>query len=301
VHVFVTGATGLIGARLCAALVADGHRVSGLSRRAAPPEPAGVEWLLGDPCHTEDWSEVAAAADAVVHLAGASIADGRWTEARKAELVRSRVESTRVLVEALAKGSGERRSFVCASAVGYYGEGGERELDEDAPPGDDFLARLCVDWEQHATRAGALGVRVVRLRLAPVLSAEGGVLERMLPIFRTGLGGPIGAPSRWFPWIHEDDVLGLLRFCLEGPVAGPVNAAAPGAVRMGEFARTLGRVLRRPALLPVPITPLKLALGEFAEHISPHQHVVPRRAIEAGYEFVHPELEGALRACLGRD
>lgn len=297
-HVFITGATGLIGEQLCTRLLAEGHRVTGLTRRAPPDEPPGVEWLSGDPCHTEDWCAVAAEADAVVHLAGASIADGRWTEARKAELVRSRVESTRVLVDALGTGKSEGRVLVCASATGYYGDGGEDELAEDAPPGDDFLATLCVQWEAAAQRAEGFGLRVVRLRIAPVLSSEGGALERMLPIFRAGLGGPIGPASRWFPWVHEDDVVGLLRFCIQHPIAGPVNAAAPGAVRMGEFARTLGRVVHRPAWIPVPITALRVALGEFGNHISPGQHVIPRRALDAGYSFQRPELEPALERCV---
>jgi len=187
---------------------------------------------------------------------------------------------------------------VCASACGYYGSRGEEELSESSPPGSGFLAQLCCEWEAEADRAEALGIWVVKLRYGIVLSARGGALKQMLQLFRLGLGGPLGPGHRWFPWVAEADTLGLLRFTLEREIAGPVNVVAPGASRMSEFARTLGRVLGRPALLPVPELWLKLVLGEMGGSLTPGQHAVPRAALEAGYGFRQPTLEGALKTAV---
>ena len=290
---FVTGASGLVGSRLCADLSSAGHEVMGLSRQ---PRTGGPEWVLGDAGEPGSWTERACAADAVFHLCGESIAEGRWTSARKRALLSSRVDSTRVLLESLAASAQRPRVLVCASACGYYGARGEEELAESSPPGSDFLAELCCAWEAEADAAERLGMRVVKLRLGVVLSAGGGALAKMLPIFRLGLGGPLGPGRRWFPWLAESDAVGLMRFALEREMSGPVNAVAPGAVRMGEFAATLGRVLRRPALLPLPEVALKLALGEMGGSLTPGQHVVPQAALEAGYCFEHPTLEAALAA-----
>jgi len=288
---FVTGASGLIGSDLCADLLADGHEVTGLSRQ---PRRGGPEWVAGDASEPGGWTDAACAADAVFHLAGDSVASGRWTSARKRALVRSRVDSTRVLVGALAAARRRPALLVCASACGYYGSRGEEELSESSPPGAGFLAQLCRDWEAEADRAEALGVRVVKVRFGIVLSARGGALSKMLPLFRLGLGGPLGPRRRWFPWVAESDALGLLRFVLDHEISGPLNAVAPGASRMGEFASTLGRVVRRPALLPVPESALQLVLGEMGASLTPGQHVVPRAALGAGYGFLQPTLADAL-------
>lgn len=292
---FVTGASGLVGSRLCADLSSAGHAVTGLSRR---PRTGGPEWVLGDAGESGPWTERASAADAVFHLCGESIAEGRWTRARKRALLRSRVDSTRVLVEALAASDQRPRVLVCASACGYYGARGEEELAESSPPGSDFLADLCRAWEAEADRAEGLGMRVVKVRFGVVLSARGGALAKMLPIFRLGLGGPLGPGRRWFPWLADSDAAGLMRFALEREISGPVNAVAPGAVRMGEFAATLGRVLRRPAVLPLPGVALRLALGEMGGSLTPGQRVVPQAALEAGYRFESPTLEAALAAAV---
>jgi uncharacterized protein (TIGR01777 family) len=299
--IFLTGASGLVGTRLRDELLAADHEVVALSRSARTPSGSGpFRWVQGDPRAPGPWIDEAVSADAVFHLAGESVASGRWSEARKRELVRSRVDSTRVLVRAFRSAAARPELFVCASACGYYGPRGEEELTEDAAPGDDFLARLCVDWEIEARRVAALGMRVVCVRFGVVLSPRGGALARMLPIFRLGLGGPLGPASRWFPWIVEDDAAGILAFALESDVAGPINAVAPEPVRMGDFSRALGRALRRPALLPVPLFALRLAMGEMGGSLVPGQKVNPAALAAAGYRFRQPTLEGALKSCLSK-
>lgn len=307
-RIFVTGASGLLGAQLCRARVAAGDEVWALSRHAQGRAIAGVRWLQGDVMQAGPWLEQAAACDAVVHLAGESIAAGRWTAARKRQLLASRVDSARLLARAIAAAPRRPAVLVSASACGIYGARGEEELDEEAAPGDDFLARLCVAWEHEVRAAERADLRVVCLRFGVVLSRHGGALARMLLPFRLGVGGSLGPSERWFPWLHEADALGLLAHALEGAgtggeavLRGPVNAVAPGAVRMGEFARSLGRVLGRPALLPLPLPLLRLALGELALGLVPGQHVRPRAALAAGYRFLHPQLEPALRDLLARD
>jgi uncharacterized protein (TIGR01777 family) len=297
--VFVTGATGLLGARLCADLVGAGVEVRALSRRASgAPQRQGMRWISGDPANPGDWQRELAGVRAVVHLAGESVAARRWSQAQKRRLYDSRIESTRRIVEALGELGSRPEVLVCGSASGYFGARGEEELDESSAPGSDFLAQLCCDWEAAAQTATPLGLRVVSLRFGVVLGSGGGALARMRLPFRLGLGGPMGPPRRWFPWIHEDDALGLIRLALAGGLHGPVNAVAPGLIRQAEFARTLGRVLRRPALIPMPLGLLRLALGEMAEGLVPGQLIVPRAAEAAGYEFRYPELESALAAAL---
>ena len=292
----MTGTTGLLGSRLAGELGEQGHEVVGLSR--TPQDTEGVAWFEGDPAQPGSWQDAIDGCDAVVHLAGESIASGRWSAARKRTLVASRVESARLIVEAIARAKSPPRSLLSASAVGFYGPRGEEALHEDAAPGEDFLAQLCVEWEAAAAGAQRHGVRVVCLRLGPVLSSRGGALARMLPFFRAGLGGPLGPSKHWFPWVHEDDAVGLARFALEARWAGPVNVVAPEAVRMGDFAKCLGRTLGRPALLPLPGFALKLALGEMGAALSPGQKVVPGVAEHVGYGFKRPDLAGALEACL---
>lgn len=297
-RVFVTGATGLIGSRLCGELVEAGHEVVALSRR--PREGGAFEWVQGDAAKPGLWQQAVSGCDAVIHLAGESIAGSRWTAARKRLLLDSRVESTRRVVEAIGSAKSPPRSIVSASAVGFYGPRGDEELREDSTPGKDFLAQLCVDWEAAAAGAQRHGVRVVCLRFGVVLSSRGGALGKLLPPFRLGLGGPVGPAARWFPWVDEDDAVGLARFALEADWAGPVNVVGPEAATMGDFARTLGRCLRRPAIFRVPQLALRLALGEFAGSLSPGQKVFPAVAERVGYEFAKPSLADALSACVGR-
>ncbi|MCK6481385.1 MAG: TIGR01777 family oxidoreductase [Planctomycetes bacterium] len=290
----VTGATGFIGGELVRRLEAP--RV--LSRdparaRAALPGAEPFPWdAEGGPPPAEAFEGV----EAVLHLAGDPVAEGRWNPEKKARIRDSRVKGTRHLVEALRALPRRPRVLVAASAVGFYGDRGDEVLAEDAAPGADFLASVCRDWEEMARGAEALGVRTVMLRIGVVLG-RGGALRRMLLPFRLGLGGPLGDGRQWMPWIHVEDVVGLLLHAArEEGMRGPVNAAAPGACTNREFTRALGRVLRRPAILPAPRFGLRLAFGEFADILFASTRAVPRAALAAGYSFRHPEVEGALRA-----
>ena len=301
-RVLITGASGLLGNALCRDLSRAGQEVIGLSRSQQEASPDVSRWIVGDPGVAGPWLEEVQHADAVVHLAGESIASGRWTVSRKQRLVASRVESTRLIAEAIRGCDTPPRHFLCASAVGYYGPRGDELLHEEAVPGGDFLATLCRDWESAAMLAEREGVSVRRLRFGVIFSARGGALAKMLLPFRLGLGGPIGPPGRWFPWIHERDAVGLVLHQLDEPAtdAAAVNVVSPGAVTMGEFARTLGRVLNRPAVLPVPLGMLRVVLGEMTDMLSPGQRVMADRALDSGYVFRFPDLESALRECLER-
>jgi uncharacterized protein len=289
-RVLVTGGTGFVGGRLVAMLCARGDQVTIVTRTPrAPREPrAGVEY--------EAWLPDVSRFDAIVHLAGESVVAKRWNEKQKSRLWSSRVDSTRELVGAIAKSKQRPKVLVCASAVGYYGDRGEEVLLESSPPAGTFLARLCVAWEAEAAKADAHGVRVASIRIGMVLGQGGGALKSMLPVFKLGLGGPFGDGRAWLPWIHVDDLCALIVFAIDDERArGAFNAAAPGIVQNREFARTLGRVLSRPAFLPVPGFALKIALGEVGAVLIASQRCVPARARELGFEFAHPDLEPALR------
>jgi len=289
VRVLVTGGTGFIGGAVCHALRGAGHTVTIVTR-----DPGQVS---GD---AVDWDAVPQAigtADAVVNLAGEPIAGGRWNAARKHAVLQSRVHATRTLVDAARMASTRPRVMISASAVGWYGARGDEVLDETAVPGGDFLANVCRAWEEEASRAEALGMRVVRLRLGMVLAGDGGALGRMLPAFRAFVGGRLGDGRQWVSWIHRGDVTGLVVDALanEG-YRGAVNATAPEPVRNRDFVAALGRVLARPAAIPVPAFVLRVALGELADMLLTGQRVVPRAAERLGYRWQHPQLLGALRA-----
>ena len=287
--ILLTGATGFIGRHFTSLAQSRGHQVLPVSRK---PRAGGYDW---SPASLEAG---VAAADAIVHLAGENLFGKRWTEAQKKRLVESRVETTSRLAQLAAR----RRpaAFLSASAVGYYGPSERQGLDESTPPGNDFLAELCRRWEEATAAASAAGVRTVLFRTGIVLGREDGALKQMLPPFKLGVGGPIGSGKQWLSWIHLADEVGLLLFLLEAAAAkGPFNLSAQHPVDMKEMARTLGKVLHRPAVLPVPGFALKVALGEVADVLLTGQHVVPKRALEAGYRFQFPELEWALRDILG--
>jgi hypothetical protein len=293
VNVLVTGGTGFVGGSLVNQLVVRDDRVVILTRtpERARSARAGVTYAR--------WPVDVSRFDAVVNLAGAGVVDRRWSAEYKRELVSSRVDLTRALVEAIARAPRRPGVLVSASAVGYYGDRGEEELTEDSRPGDDFLARLCADWEGAAQRAADSGVRVATVRIGLVLGRRGGALARMLPIFRLGLGGPFGTGRAWFPWVHVEDVAGLVVHALSSASAsGALNAAAPGSVRNREFAAALGRALSRPAILPVPPFALKMALGESARVLTASQRALPRRTQATGFRFQWPELEPALKNLL---
>ncbi|MEA3198726.1 MAG: uncharacterized protein QOE90_154 [Thermoplasmata archaeon] len=275
----ITGSHGMIGAALRAHLLGQGHRVVRLPRRVGASDLAGL--------------------DAVVHLAGESISK-RWTKARKREILASRVEPTRALVDALA-GSGVR-ALVTASAIGFYGDRGEAEVDETSPRGAGFLADVVEAWEREAGRAEGMGVRVVQARFGIVLSPRGGALKQLLLPFRLGAGGRIASGRAWWSWVDLEDVVGALAFALREPaLEGPVLVVAPHPVRNADFTRALARALRRPAILPEPAFALRLGLGEMADELLLAScRARPTKLLAAGYRFARPELTGSLRAMLGR-
>ncbi|MDX2153084.1 MAG: TIGR01777 family oxidoreductase [Bryobacteraceae bacterium] len=289
----VTGATGLVGRQLIAALVADGRAVRALARRPAafPPTVTFAPWdtLQGPPPETalQDL-------DAIVHLAGEPVAQ-RWTPEVKQRIRASRVDGTRRLVESLSTISARPSVLVSASAIGYYGDRGDKTLTEDAKPGAGFLPETCVEWERTADLAESLGIRVVKLRIGVVLDPRGGALEKMLPPFRAGVGGRLGSGRQWMSWIHRQDLIRLIRFAIDTPtLRGPVNATAPHPETNAAFSATLGRALHRPAILPAPALAVKLMFGEMAEVVLASQRVLPQVATAAGFTFQFPTLAPAL-------
>lgn len=299
--ILISGSSGFIGTALVEALAHGGHTVCRLVRpqsaRLGGPQGRAVRW---DPLSGEMDSAAAEGTEAVVNLAGASIAEGRWSDARKRVLRSSRVDATRQLVSALFRLARPPQVFVSASAIGYYGDRGDEELAEQSPAGNDFLATLARDWEAEATRAARFGARVVLLRFGLVLARHGGALPRMLLPFRLGLGGRLGSGKQWMSWLTLTEVVGIIRYALgTAALRGPANAVTPNPVRNADFTGILGRVLRRPTLFPAPAVALRLALGEMAQALLlSSQRVLPRELEELGYGFEQPRLEPALRALL---
>lgn len=299
--VTVTGATGLIGTKLVTALKARGDDVLVLAR-----DPEKATGALRTPALAWDAvggpppAEALAGRDAVVHLAGAPVAQ-RWSEKAKRAILESREAGTRNLVDGLRAAQPRPAVLVCASAVGYYGPQGDEPLSESAPPGGDFLAEVCVRWEQEAARAAQDGVRVVHLRTGVVLDAGGGALRKMLPPFRAGVGGPVAGGDQYMPWIHVDDVVGLyLKALDDAGWSGAYNASAPEPVTNKAFSKALGTALRRPAIAPVPAFALRVLYGDMAEIVTEGQRAVPERALAEGYAFRHTELVPALKDALGK-
>jgi len=268
----VAGASGLIGTHLGRALRERGDEVVPLPRFGTTP------WNVEG-------------ADAVVNLAGASVAGKRWTPAYKQEIEDSRVRTTRALVEAIAAARRKPRVLVNASAVGYYGGRGDEVLEEAARPGADFLAGVVQKWEAEAQRAP---IRSVQMRTGIVLSAKGGALEKMLPPFKAFVGGPIGSGKQWFPWIHIADEVAAFLWAIDRELTGPVNLVAPGIVTMKDFAKALGRALHRPSWAPVPGGPLKILLGEFASSLLDGQRAVPKKLLDSGFRFRFTDVDAAL-------
>lgn len=296
-RVIITGGSGLIGRALVDSLVAHDHlpvvvsrnpdRISGL--------PAGAETAGWDAADAARFAEIAAGADAVVHLAGESIASGRWTDERKRRILDSRVRSTTAVAEALGRGDEAPGILLQGSAVGYYGPSGDEEVDETGAPGDDFLAEVCVAWEEASAGVEERGVRRAVLRTGVVLGRAGGALPRMALPFKLFGGGPVGSGDQWLPWIHLADEVGAIRFLLEHAEArGPFNLTAPEPVTNAQLGKALGRVLGRPSFLPTPGLALKLAMGEMSSLVLDGQRAVPRALLDLGYEFRFAGIEEAL-------
>jgi len=292
-RILLTGGTGLIGRQLCRHWSSQGHHLTVWSR--SPEKVAGIcgPQVRGI-ARLEDLGQEPL--DAIINLAGAPIGDRLWTHKRKALLWSSRITLTETLLAWLESREQKPEVLISGSAVGWYGDGGERELSEDSPPViDDFASQLCIAWEETAQRAEAMGIRVVLVRTGLVVSAEGGFLSRLLLPFKMGLGGPIGNGRQWMPWIHIKDQIGAIDFLLQRiDASGPYNACAPQPVRNREFAKTLGSVLHRPAFMPLPTLVLKVALGEMSLLLLGGQKAVPARLLEAGYTFQFTDLRAAL-------
>jgi uncharacterized protein len=300
-RVVITGGTGLIGRALAADLAASGREVIVLSRapERATDLPAGVRAVRWDGRTAQGWGELVGGAEAVVNLAGENLAAGRWTPERRARIRESRLHAGAAVVEAVRAADEKPRVLIQASAVGYYGPHGDEELTETAPPGNDFLARLCLEWEASTAAVEGFGVRRASIRTGIVLSAHGGALPRLLLPFRFFAGGRLGNGRQWYPWIHLADEVAAIRFLIETEAAsGPINLTAPHPVTNAALSATIGRVLGRPALLPAPGFALRLALGAMATVVLDGQRVVPARLLTLGFRFRFSDLEAALRDLL---
>ncbi|HWC75163.1 MAG TPA: TIGR01777 family oxidoreductase [Gemmatimonadales bacterium] len=294
--IVVSGSTGLIGSALVPRLVGQGHRVVPLVRRRVAPGECALSW---DPEAGRIDRAGLEGSDVVVHLAGENLF-GRWTPAKKQRIRDSRVNGTRLISETIAGLSQCPAVLVAASAIGYYGDRGEETLTEQSTPGDDFLAHVARDWEAATAAASTAGIRVTNTRFGVVLAPKSGALAKMLPAFRVGLGGPVGTGNQYFSWVSLDDLINAILHILTSPdLAGPVNVTAPAPVTNREFAKTLGKVLGRPSVVPVPAFALRIAFGaEGAAMLQSGQRVLPARLVESGFQFCYGTLEPALRHLL---
>ena len=295
--ILISGSSGLIGTAATTALKSDGHNVVHLVRPGKTANPGDVQW---DPMRATVDVAGLEGIDVVIHLSGAGIADGRWTEERKQLLRSSRIDTTRVLVDSLSRLKQKPRLLIVASAIGYYGSRGDEILTESSATGTDFLALVCRDWEAEASRAAERGIRTVMLRTGVVLSGKGGALPKMLPAFKVGVGGRLGSGQQWMSWIAIEDVVGIIRHAISHEqVSGAVNVVAPNPVRNEEFTRLLAGMLHRPAIFPAPAFVLRLAMGEMADAVLlSSDRVKPEQILAAGYKFRFEILEPALRAAV---
>ncbi|GGZ26701.1 TIGR01777 family protein [Streptomyces nitrosporeus] len=294
-RIAVSGSTGLIGAALVRSLRADGHEVVRLVRRPAATGDE-VEW---DPRRQYVDAAGLVGCDAVVHLAGAGVGDHRWTEAYKREIRDSRVLGTAAIAEAVASLDTPPRVLLAGSAIGFYGDTGDRAVDESAPPGDGFLPSVCVEWEEATAAAEEAGVRTVHARTGLVVARRGGAWGRLFPLFKAGLGGRLGDGRQYWSFIALHDHIAAMRHILDtGSLSGPVNLTAPAPVTNGQVTAAMGRVLRRPTLFTVPAPALRIALGDFAEDVLGSQRVVPARLLDSGFTFAFPGIDSAIRAAL---
>jgi len=301
----ITGATGFVGSYLVKRLQAEGEQIIILTRNVNHadrvfPKSAfpNVEIVAYNPHQSGDWQKVISGCDGVVNLAGASIGEGRWTPERKQEIINSRKIGTQKLVEAIANAERKPSVLVNASAIGYYGTSETASYEESSPPGDDFLAEVCVAWEAEAQKVKDLGLRLAILRFGVVLGM-GGAIAKMLPVFKLFAGGTIGTGKQWFSWIEVDDLVNLIVAALKQPeIQGVYNATSPNPVRMAEFCHTLGDVVHRPSWLPVPAFALELLMGDAAMVVLEGQKVLPKRTLDSGFTYKYPDLKSALKSFL---
>jgi uncharacterized protein (TIGR01777 family) len=303
-RVIIPGGSGLIGRALVAELATAGYEVVVLSRRPQEVQgtalPAGVQVAAWDGRSAEGWVTLADGARAIVNLAGSNIAAGRWTPERKQAILQSRLSASYAVAQAVQRATHKPQVVIQASATGYYGPRGDEIVTEESAAGDDFLARVCVEWERSSAAVAEMDVRHVVIRIGMVLSQEGGAFPRIVTPFRFFLGGPLGNGRQWFPWIHIADVASAIRYLIESDEAsGAFNVVAPTPVTAREFAQTLGRVMGRPAAMPVPAFMLQLLVGEMATILLGGQRAIPQRLLALGFRFRYPQLEDALRALLG--
>lgn len=298
--ILITGGTGFVGSHLTSRLVQDGNEVTIMTRsvKGSQKNPPGVSYLQADPTQTGPWQDSVKNFDAIINLAGASIFN-KWTEDYKKLLMESRMTTTRNIVEGIPPQPEKKITLFSTSAVGYYGFHGDEELVEESPPGNDFLARLGVEWEGEALKAQEKGARVVITRFGIVLGDKGGALGQMIPLFKKFIGGPIGNGKQWFSWIHIKDLAEAFVFLMRHPeISGPVNVCAPNPVRNKDLAKAIGKALHRPSFMPAPGFMIKLVLGEFGSVILEGQRVIPRRLLTHGFVFRYPEIERALQSLI---
>jgi uncharacterized protein (TIGR01777 family) len=299
--ILITGGTGFVGTQLTSRLIQDGHEVTILSRSAkrSGEVSRGISYLQGDPTQKGPWQEAIKNHDAVINLAGASIF-AKWTEEHKRAIRESRVNTTRNIVEGIPSYPQKLFTLFSTSAVGYYGFCEDEELTEESPHGDDFLARIAVEWEREALKAKDKGARVVLTRFGIVLGERGGALNQMIPLFKKYIGGPIGSGKQWFSWVHIKDLSDTSAFLSKHPeISGPVNVCAPNPVRNKDLAKAIGKALQRPSIIPTPGFMVKLVLGEFGSVILKGQRVIPKRLLDSGFAFQYPDIDKALQGIVG--
>jgi uncharacterized protein (TIGR01777 family) len=300
--ILITGGTGFVGTQITSRLIQDGNEVTILTRslKGAKGSSPRISYLEGDPTKKGPWQEAVKNHDVVINLAGASIFS-RWTDEHKKAIRESRISTTQNIVESIPPQSQKPFTFFSTSAVGYYGFHGDEELIEDSPPGNDFLARIAVEWEGEALKAREKGARVVMTRFGIVLGEKGGALSQMIPLFKKYIGGPIGSGKQWFSWVHIEDLAEAFVFLTKHPeISGPVNVCSPNPVRNKDLVKALGKALHKPSFIPAPGFMMKLVLGEFGSVILEGQRVIPRRLLENGFVFQYADIHKALQGIVGQ-
>ena len=300
--ILITGGTGSIGSKLVKKLVRRGDKVSLFTRdirKAKKLVPDATEYIEWDYSYPEKWKYFLEHKDVIIHLAGLNLGSKRWNQEFKKKAYNSRIISTRNLIEAVKSVEQKPEAFICSSAVGYYGDRGEEILTEDSEPADDFLAKLCIDWEKEAAEVEKFGVRRVSIRTGLVLDKNEGLLKKFYLPFKMFIGGPLGNGNQWFPWLHIDDIVGIYIHAIDNEnISGALNAASPGIVRMKEFTKQFGKALNRPSLFPVPEFMLKIVAGELGEHATDSQNVSVEKLLKSGYKFKFDNLESTLKDLL---